>query len=285
MKYPNAKIASNNSGESFYCLLYTLNDGLQNVCLTSAGEELNWQTSEISIPERNKLIYFSTKELAQQALDKFNNPKPMTRNYAALKQEGIDKDLCPKGYFYLGKGDDENPISNDGWDRKDIVRLHSKTDIDESGWNGSIDHGDFCVKEEIWNKKFPAQKKDITLIEIKSQLAEAKKLIGKKIKRIGGHNAGSVYRVDDVKLFLEAPPCGPLHMKFFSENGYAISLLENGINETLFCDGSFEEVKDVEVKLNSSYTATISNSGIRVGCQTFPLDIIDKLVEARKQLI
>lgn len=40
----------------------------------------------------------------------------------------------------------------------------------------------------------------------------------------------------------------------------------------------------IKIKLNDTHEAEISNNGIKVGCQTFPLDIIDELVEARKQL-
>lgn len=37
----------------------------------------------------------------------------------------------------------------------------------------------------------------------------------------------------------------------------------------------------MEVKLNSEYTAIVSKKEIKVGCQTFPIDILDKLCEAR----
>lgn len=46
----------------------------------------------------------------------------------------------------------------------------------------------------------------------------------------------------------------------------------------------FEAAKEISVILNNQYTAILSSSGIKVGCQTFPLEIIDKLVDARKQL-
>ena len=40
----------------------------------------------------------------------------------------------------------------------------------------------------------------------------------------------------------------------------------------------------VKVKLNSEYEATISKAGIVVGCQTFPLDIVEKLMAAKNKL-
>jgi len=42
--------------------------------------------------------------------------------------------------------------------------------------------------------------------------------------------------------------------------------------------------KQVSVVLNTDYTAIVSNDGIKVGCQTFSLDIIQKLVDAQKRL-
>lgn len=271
MKYPSARILTNNYGDLYYVHLYA-NNKLHNIYLTSTGEELNWQTSELSIPQREKLVYFETKELAEQTLNKYNN----MRNYAALKQEGIDKDLCPEGYIYLGKGDKDNYLSED-WERKDIVRLLSKTDIDETGWDGSISYSDFCVKEEIWNKKFPQEKKEITLSEIKSQLLEAKKLIGKKVR-----HETIKFEVKSVFLTVENSMETSLKCKdILNKDGYVIEVKGGPYSLPFqYC----EEVKDLEVVLNSSHTATLSNSGIRVGCQTFPLEIIDKLIEARKQL-
>ena len=257
MKYPNARIESNNSGETYYCSLYPLNDGIQNVYLTSAGEELNWQTSEISIPERTKLVYFPTKELAQQALDAFNNMNK-TRNYAALKQEGIDKNLRP-GYVYLGEGDSANPLSND-WNKNDIYHIKSKNNIDKTRWSGDSSGRGYCTSENIWNKKFPQEKKQITLNEIKSQLLEAKKLIGKKVKRLAGRNSGDIYGVEDAILHLENPPRGPLHDKFFEENGYVISLTDKGSN-TVFQVGTFEVIEEIVVENHSGESYTAKNKG------------------------
>lgn len=279
MKYPNAKIKEGIKG--WYVLLQEGDYPRQKpMYLTLDGKDEEYKNSNFNID-------FDTKELAEQTLNKYNNMETK-RDYAALKQEGIDKDLCPEGYIYLGNGDESSYLSED-WEREDIVRLYSKTDIDETGWDGSISCADYRVKEEIWNKKFPDERKLITLTEIKSQLAEAKKLIGKKIKRLSGYNAGIIHNVDKVNLHLENPPVGPSHNDFFAKNGYVISLHESGSSQsreanTVFQDGGFKVVEDVKIVLNSSYTAILSDSGIKVGCQTFPLDIIDKLVEARKQL-
>jgi len=41
----------------------------------------------------------------------------------------------------------------------------------------------------------------------------------------------------------------------------------------------------VEVKLNSTYTAIVTNDTVEVGCQKFPISIIDELVKARKTVL
>jgi hypothetical protein len=40
----------------------------------------------------------------------------------------------------------------------------------------------------------------------------------------------------------------------------------------------------VKVVLNSQYTAEVSKDSIVVGCQTFPIEILDELIEARNKL-
>ena len=40
----------------------------------------------------------------------------------------------------------------------------------------------------------------------------------------------------------------------------------------------------VEVKLNNEHTAIVKADSIQVGCQSFPIDILDKLNEARATL-
>ena len=42
--------------------------------------------------------------------------------------------------------------------------------------------------------------------------------------------------------------------------------------------------KDITIKLNSEHSAVISRDGITVGCQKFPLSIINELVEAKKKV-
>lgn len=46
-------------------------------------------------------------------------------------------------------------------------------------------------------------------------------------------------------------------------------------------DGRFEKPTSIMVKLNDKYNAVVSATSVVVGCQTFPLSVIDELVEAR----
>lgn len=41
----------------------------------------------------------------------------------------------------------------------------------------------------------------------------------------------------------------------------------------------------VSVQLNNSHTATVSKDTIKVGCQEFPIDVIEKLIDAKNQLV
>lgn len=47
----------------------------------------------------------------------------------------------------------------------------------------------------------------------------------------------------------------------------------------------YRVVDNVKVKLNDDYDAIVSKDTIEVGCQTFPISILDELVEARKQIV
>jgi len=42
--------------------------------------------------------------------------------------------------------------------------------------------------------------------------------------------------------------------------------------------------ESIEVKLNESYTAIVDEDGVRVGCQSFPHSVIEKLAEAVKKI-
>lgn len=255
MKYPNTKIATYNNGNSYYVSFGS------SLYLNNKGDVMDWGDKNLSTEEKNKLVSFPTKESAQQALTAYNNMNK-TRDYAALKQEGIDKNLCGPPYIYLGKGSIDNPLSVD-WDTNDIYRIERNGTIDKTNWAGDLPSWGYCTSELIWNKKFPTKKKEITLSEIKSQYEEAKKLVGKKIKRLIGYNAGLIHNVDEVNLHLENPPKGELHNKFFAENGYVISLHERNMHEvnSIFMEGAYQMIEEIVVKNHSGQPYTAKNEG------------------------
>ena len=180
MKYPNARISTNNNGKLYYIHLYSLNNKLHNIYLTNTGEELDWQTSELSVLEKEKLVYFKTKKLAQEALDKVN-----------------------------------------------ITRM----------------------------KKQP-KKKPITLTEIKSQFAEAKKLIGKRVIHKDGKTK---FKVSEVKLYLEnAPNTSSSSTTFYGIYGYVIQVGGDGF-ATPFQEVS--ENKEIIIRNHSGASYTAVNEG------------------------
>lgn len=54
--------------------------------------------------------------------------------------------------------------------------------------------------------------------------------------------------------------------------------------DDLYSD-KFTVPKSVTIALNSEYKATVEPDGITVGCQTFPLSVIDELVKARAEVL
>ena len=46
----------------------------------------------------------------------------------------------------------------------------------------------------------------------------------------------------------------------------------------------FMEPQEIKVVLNIQYTATVTKDGVKVGCQEFPLEIIEDLKKAKDEL-
>ncbi len=61
-------------------------------------------------------------------------------------------------------------------------------------------------------------------------------------------------------------------------------ILFNTIGEFIQYALDNHDKKPIEVKLNSDYTATVSFDSVQVGCQTFELDVIQKLYDAMLQV-
>lgn len=75
--------------------------------------------------------------------------------------------------------------------------------------------------------------------------------------------------------------------KVFDRDGFVV-LLEWYDPDNTFCGNSVLNViecpKEEIVKLNDNYQAVVSKDTIKVGCQTFPVSILDELKEAHKKL-
>lgn len=82
-----------------------------------------------------------------------------------------------------------------------------------------------------------------------------------------------------------------VHLRLFWDESGSIYQgwgTDNGENFQSFAEGvtmlkALLE-KKVSVVLNEDYTAEVSAHGIQVGCQTFPLSIVQKLVDATAQV-
>jgi hypothetical protein len=87
-----------------------------------------------------------------------------------------------------------------------------------------------------------------------------------------------------------------MNKKIIIKNESAATIIINRIYELGFKIYSYATAEDVfkatkdggclplsrwkSIELNSSHVAEVSKDGIRVGCQTFPLDVAQKLVDA-----
>lgn len=58
----------------------------------------------------------------------------------------------------------------------------------------------------------------------------------------------------------------------------------HGDRKLITLDDLYKQPTTIEVKLNSEYTAVVSKDGLKVGCQTFNLSVIDDLAKAKKEV-
>jgi hypothetical protein len=82
------------------------------------------------------------------------------------------------------------------------------------------------------------------------------------------------------------------HRFLFIEKGKHLNagLYENGHKRLETFGELINEIQKQEalvvitVKLNDEYSAEVSKTGVKVGCQTFPLEVIDELAKVKKSL-
>lgn len=136
---------------------------------------------------------------------------------------------------------------------------------------------------------FMNEKKPITLDEIKSQLSEAKKLIGKTVRRTKGNEQNAKFKVESVVCtvdeFIES---GPLSNDLFNKNGYLIRLrgkhddFENKTIYAIYSDGYYEVVNEEVVVTNhrgEKYTAQNNGQTWKFGCAEISKSLVKELYE------
>ena len=116
---------------------------------------------------------------------------------------------------------------------------------------------------------------------IQTHSIEQKRAVGALLKSIGEP-------IHENSFGEESNPTR-LNVKFFNNNGGEWGGADYVKPNTSISFQEFLQLiaampPEVKIELNSEYTATITKDTVKVGCQIFPISIIDKLVEARNSL-
>jgi hypothetical protein len=121
---------------------------------------------------------------------------------------------------------------------------------------------------------------DDSPMSLEQQLVAAKALVGKRVK----DKDGSTDTIQRVGIEIDDNPTTSLLVNHETKkNGFCVYVV--GELYTVPFNTIVEVLPNtIEVRLNETYKATVSKDSIEVGCQTFPIDILDKLVEARNAL-
>lgn len=117
--------------------------------------------------------------------------------------------------------------------------------------------------------------------QIKEAYDLAQSLVGKTVKLSSDKTN---YTVKHVLLRRKGDTYGLGHSsnKHLDEHGWLVAVAIGSMNVPV---GMVEEVPtEVTVKLNDSYSAVVSKDTVKVGCQTFPIDILKKLQTAADSL-
>ena len=67
--------------------------------------------------------------------------------------------------------------------------------------------------------------------------------------------------------------------------GDNVQCQELGNLNDLFYTEKYSIEKKIQVKINNQYTAEITKNNVVVGCQTFPISVIDDLYNAKKEVM
>jgi hypothetical protein len=123
---------------------------------------------------------------------------------------------------------------------------------------------------------------DVVELTPEQEYKEAKKLIGKTVvvknePSVKIKVTSIVYRMGD-----DADDLSFACQDYLKKHGYLIAV-RGGLYSRPFLE--IEEVtSDINVKLNDNHDAIVTKDGIKVGCQTFSHDIVEKLKNAIEEI-
>jgi hypothetical protein len=117
--------------------------------------------------------------------------------------------------------------------------------------------------------------------DMESEYQRALKLVDKKI--VVGRDKHTVQNVlfrrgndrDDLMSFET--------LQHLNQHGWVVSVVFDG-RRNLPVSMVKEVPSDLSVELNGSYTAVISKDGVKVGCQTFPIEKIQEIIDTYNKL-
>lgn len=137
------------------------------------------------------------------------------------------------------------------------------------GWHETYEQAENALK------KFMNPKPEITLAEIKSQYAEAQKLIGKTVKH------ETPFRVATVKLEVEHCASSILCNRFFKDNGYVIKLESPNGGRVIPYTPDLESSNTVEVFAHDGqkYAAESDGDCWKFGCAKISKSIVRDVVQ------
>jgi hypothetical protein len=149
-------------------------------------------------------------------------------------------------------------------------------------------HSDYAFTETCFDlveftpeQEYKVAKKHLVGLTPEEEYKVAKKLIGKTVKFQSGSTKFKVEKVilrhDD-----DGDDLSFASRDYLKKHGYVVAVISSGFTKP------FPEIElvpdEITLKLNDSYDAIVTKDGIKVGCQTFSHDIVEKLKKAIEQI-
>lgn len=177
--------------------------------------------------------------------------------------------------YYIVLSHSDNPIRGDT-----IYLVKNKPSIGNcrDGWHKTYEQAKTALNN------FMNETPEITLKEIKLQFEKAKKLVGKKVKRLQGNFIGEIFKVAEVKLILEQEnfPYSDKALSFLRENGYVIFLSDlGGHQRVVFDSGCFAVINEISVTAHDGQTYSAESDGDcwKFGCAKISKSLVREAVQ------